>query len=126
VTKQRVRKATLRNKERETEMDITYIQDLVRQGKYALTEHADIRKIQREVLHDDITGAILGGVVVQEYPNHEPYPRVMFRSTRAWGEPIDVVCDVDYDNEMVLVVTVEETKVRRSFRGRREEGRRRR
>ncbi len=94
-------------------MDIDYIRDLVRNGHFSFSEHAKLRTLQRGIFSYDIVSTILGGVVIQEYPNYIPYPRVMFRSVRPITPAIDVICDLDEINHEVIIVTVEKARSRR-------------
>lgn len=101
-------------------MDIEYIKDLVRQGRFSVSEHAALRKLQRGIFDDEIVSTILEGRTIQEYPNAIPYPRAVFRSYRAAISPIEVVCDIDEEYEEVIIVTVEKARSRRGRgRGRR-------
>jgi hypothetical protein len=76
-------------------------------------EHADLRVEQRIFDPSIVISAILGGVVIQEFPSHQPLPRMVFRSTESTYEPIEVVCDVDYEEERVIIVTVKFGKIRK-------------
>lgn len=97
-------------------MDIEHIRDLVRKGRYSFIEHSDVRKNQRTIFLDDIVVAILGGVVVQEYPNNIPLPRLVIRGIKPGIRPIEVICDLDYETDMVIIVSVERSKSKKSRR----------
>lgn len=94
-------------------MDPDYVRNLVYQRKVDFVEHADIRVEQRIFNPSVVISAILGGVVIQEYPSHQPLPRMVFRSTESTYEPIEVVCDIDYEEERVIIVTVKFGKSRK-------------
>ncbi len=99
-------------------MDIDFIKELVQQKRYTLSKHSDTRKSRRSIPLQEIEVAILGGVVIQEYPNHQPLPRCVIRSTATTHRPIEVVCDVSYEEEWLTIVTVTRGKIRQSGRRR--------
>lgn len=99
-------------------MDIDFIRQLVRQKRYTLSRHSDTRRARRNVPLEEIEAAILGGIIIQEYPNHQPLPRCVIRSTATTQRPIEVVCDVSYEEEWMTIVTVMRGKTRRSRRKR--------
>jgi hypothetical protein len=98
-------------------MDIEFIRELVRSKRYSTIEHSEARKARRVIVEEEIQTAILGGLIVQEYPNHDPLPRCVIRSTADAHRPLEVVCDVDYQSEWLTIVSVMRSKSRR--RGRR-------
>ena len=57
-------------------MDAEYVRDLIRQGRVDFIAHSELRLAQRVFDPALVLRAILGGVVVQEYPHNEPLPRM--------------------------------------------------
>jgi len=55
-------------------MDIDFLRQLVQQKRYTLSRHSDIRRTRRSVPLQEIEAAILGGIIIQEYPGHQPLP----------------------------------------------------
>ena len=87
-------------------MDAEYVRDLVRQGKVDFIAHSELRLAQRVFDPNLVIRAILGGVVIQEYPHNEPLPRMVFQSIESAYKPLEVVCDIDEEEERVIIVTV--------------------
>ena len=97
-------------------MDIDFLRRLVQHKRYTLSRHSDTRRARRSVPLQEIEAAILGGIIIQEHPNHQPLPRCVIRSTATTRRPIEVVCDVSYEEEWLTIVTVMRGKTRRGIR----------
>lgn len=64
-----------------------------------------------------------GCVVVEEYPEDEPYPSVLVFGRTEGGRPLHLVCAYAADEDRLVIVTVYEPDPRRwdeDFRRRRE------
>jgi hypothetical protein len=58
-------------------MGIERIRELVEKDDFVISNHARTRMFQRNVSTDEIKGMILGGEVIENYPDDEPCPSVL-------------------------------------------------
>ena len=85
-------------------MDIGKIKTLCRRGAVQYTNHLMIRILQRGIDIIDVEAAILGGRVIQEYPDDHPYPSCLVLGRDRRSQPLHVVCGV-CENALWLVTT---------------------
>lgn len=84
-------------------MDLDAIRDLARQRLLIFTEHAIRQMIKRQITDDEVCDAILGGEIIENYPDDKYSPScLLFGKTRA-GRPLHVQCSAP---PRVRVVTV--------------------
>ncbi len=55
-------------------VNINRIKDLIKQGEYIFTDHADQKKFEREITTNQVIGAILNGEIEKRDNDHTPYP----------------------------------------------------
>ena len=82
-------------------MTLETIQTLCRNDKLRLTRHILIRMAQRNISMEDVKAAIMGGAIIEDYPNDYPEPSCLilgFNNKR----PLHIVCGI-HDEELWLI-----------------------
>lgn len=85
------------------QLDIAALRQAVAENRYCLTTHAQQRMGLRQVSHEDLKFIIATGDVVEEYPDNQPDPKVLFMAF-VRGEPLYVSCA--FDDSYAYIVTV--------------------
>ena len=75
-------------------MDIALIRDKVLKGNYSWRQHAIERSIEREIADADVAKAILGGEIIEEYPEDKYGPSCLIFGRTKQGRPIHVQCSL--------------------------------
>jgi len=75
-------------------LEIDEIRAAIREGKYRLTVHAIIRSKERGISARDMEEAILGGEIIEEYPDDKPFPSCLIVGRTSGGRPLHVVCSL--------------------------------
>ncbi len=71
--------------------------------KYAITEHARIRLIEREITFDDIVCCVANGEIIEQYENDKPLPSCLVLGMEVKGRYIHIV--VSHDDEFIYLIT---------------------
>ena len=83
---------------------VVVIRKRIRTNQFRLSKHATKRMDQREITLSDISGVVLSGEVVREYPDEKPYPEYLFVGyPRGSEDPCYVVVA---SNDETVIVTV--------------------
>lgn len=75
-------------------MEIDEVRTAIRNGKYRLTVHAIVRSKERGITIQDMEEAILGGEIIEEYPDDKPFPSCLILGRTSDGRPLHVVCSL--------------------------------
>ena len=86
-------------------MDITLIQDRVRNGAYFWRQHAVERSIERDIGEEEAAEALLSGRIIEEYPDDKYGPSCLIFGRTVRGKPIHVQCSLPPE---VWIITVYE------------------
>ena len=73
-------------------MDIDWIRRQVRSGKYEFSGHADDERQAERISVADVERALLGGEILEDYPNDPRGPSCLVLGYGGQGNPIHVVC----------------------------------
>ena len=84
-------------------MDIEKIRHKIQQGEYRLSNHAQKCCDERIIFLEEVIAVILGGEVIECYPDDKPYPICLIVGRVRSGVPLYVLCAV---NELVHIMTV--------------------
>lgn len=86
-------------------MDIDFIRERFRLGKYRLTRHALERRITRGISTEEIEEAVREGDIIEEYPEDKYGPSALIFGKTAQKRPLHVQCSY---SDIVWVITVYE------------------
>ncbi|MBI2339007.1 MAG: DUF4258 domain-containing protein [Deltaproteobacteria bacterium] len=84
-------------------MDREKIAELVREGKYRLTLHAQQRMDQRAITLEELKEVIYHGEVIEEYPHDKPFPSCLMMGRIRGGFPLYIVLSLE---SWVHIITV--------------------
>jgi hypothetical protein len=83
-------------------MELRIIRSLLKQGKYKITLHAQVRMDQRLITLKELKETILQGKVVETYPHDKPFPSCLVMGKVRGGFPLYVVCAL---SDIVHIIT---------------------
>jgi hypothetical protein len=83
--------------------DIAALRKAVAENRYLITRHAQQRMGLRKITHEDLKYVTTAGDVVEQSPDNEPDPKVLFMG-HVGGEPLYVSCA--FDGNYVYIITV--------------------
>jgi hypothetical protein len=86
-------------------MTIQGIQDKIRKGKYRFSDHAVKRMIKRSIDRREIEEAILGGEIIEEYPDDKFFPSCLIYGKTRKGRDLHVQISLP---PVVVVITTYE------------------
>ena len=75
-------------------MDISLIQDKIREGQYYWRQHAIERSIERQVAEEEVSEVILSGESIEEYSEDKYGPSCLIFGRTRTGRPIHVQCSM--------------------------------
>jgi len=87
------------------------IQRCIRLERLLYTKHAKDEMESEElgeIREEEVFETIVRGKIIEDYPEHEPYPSCLIFGTTSNNRPIHVVCAYSADDDMVIIVTVYE------------------
>lgn len=102
-------------------MQIETIRELVRSNRMIWTKHVKERIRQRGITKEEVIKGILGGEIIEKYPNDYPFPSCLIWAKFADNKIIHVV--VGYNGNSIYVISVyipDETKFKENFKVRRD------
>lgn len=70
--------------------DLDALHELMRGHNYLLTDHASRRGVQRSISSEDIEQAVLGGDVIEDYPDDKYGPSCLILGTTDAGRVLHV------------------------------------
>jgi hypothetical protein len=85
-------------------MTIEWIKEQVRKGNYQLKVHAIERASLRGIDPLDIKAALLGGRIIETYPNDARGESCLVYGKNEAGKSIHVVCGMGYDSLWIITV----------------------
>ena len=83
-------------------MTIQGIQDKIREGDYGFSEHAVKRMIKRAIIRQEVEAAILGGEIIEEYPEDKYSPSCLVYGKTEKGRDLHVQVSLP---PVVVVIT---------------------
>ncbi len=75
-------------------MDLTLIQEQVRNGAYYWRKHAIRRSIERDVAEEEVVEVLLTGEIIEEYPEDKYGPSCLIYGRTQVGRPLHVQCSL--------------------------------
>lgn len=85
------------------------IKECFKQSKVFYTKHAKDEMIQEEfgeIRDKEIFEAILSGVIIESYPEDEPYPSCLIYGKTSENRHLHIVCAYSQDSDVVIIITV--------------------
>lgn len=89
-------------------LTMRFIREHIRSGRYRLTRHATIARLERGVSIADLEHALLNGEIIEQYPDSKPYPSCLVLGWLATGDPLHIVCSRGEIEPALRIVTVYE------------------
>jgi hypothetical protein len=86
-------------------MTIKGIQDKIEKGEYRFSDHAVKRMITKSIDRHEVEEALLGGEIVEEYPNDKYSPSCLIYGKTPKGRNLHV--HVSYPPAVVVITTYE-------------------
>lgn len=87
-------------------MNIEDIRDAVLNGRYQITYHANRAVQDYQITADEITGSVLSGEIIEEYPDDRPYPSCLIYGRTPSADPLHSVWGYNADERLAVLVTV--------------------
>jgi len=84
------------------------IQDCFRAERLYYTWHARNEMGEEEfgeIRHKEVFDAVLGGKIIENYAEDEPYPSCLIYGRTSENRPLHILCGYSSDENMVIVVT---------------------
>ena len=75
-------------------MEIQTIQEQLRRGAYYWRQHAIQRSIEREITQEEVVEALLGGEIIEEYPEDKYGPSCLILGRTRTGRPLHIQCSL--------------------------------
>jgi hypothetical protein len=87
-------------------MNIKQIIEAILDYRFWITDHADEEAEEDQLSFDEIYHSVLYGEIIEDYPNHQPYPRCLIYGENFATEPIHSVWDYDQETDTAILITV--------------------
>ena len=84
-------------------LNIETLKSLNNINNIAITEHARIRLIEREIVINDVVSCITSGEIIKQYEDDKPFPICLILGTSTYSTPIHIV--VSTDGEYIHLIT---------------------
>ena len=88
-----------------SEMTIKDIQDKIKEGEYRFSDHAVKRMIEKSVDRHEVEETILGGEIIEEYPDDKYSPSCLIYCKTRKGRNLHV--QISYPPAVVVITTYE-------------------
>lgn len=85
-------------------MKIKDIQNFCEQGKIKWYKHALERMQERDISRADVKTCIMGGEIIEEYPDDFPHPSCLIFGQTVHNKIIHVVVSIDKENIGIITV----------------------
>ncbi|MCL2089068.1 MAG: DUF4258 domain-containing protein [Oscillospiraceae bacterium] len=82
--------------------DIETMRNLCHDKNIAITKHARIRLLERNINVEDIKNAIMTGEIIKQYENDKPFPSCLLLGLAMNNKHIHVVVGVDSDYMYII------------------------
>lgn len=86
-------------------MTIKDIQDKIKEGEYRFSDHAVKRMIEKSVDRHEVEETILGGEIIEEYPDDKYSPSCLIYGKTRKGRNLHV--QISYPPAVVVITTYE-------------------
>ena len=87
-------------------MKIKQIKEAILDSRFWISDHADEEATEDFLCFDEIYHSVLFGEIIEDYPNHQPYPRCLIYGENFAREPIHSVWAYDQESNTAILVTV--------------------
>ncbi|MBI5886113.1 MAG: DUF4258 domain-containing protein [Deltaproteobacteria bacterium] len=87
-------------------MTIDEIIESIRNGKIRITDHADEEAHNDGLTFDEIFTSVLNGIVIESYPDDNPYPSCLIYGENYKSEPIHSVWACNKETGASVLITV--------------------
>jgi len=87
------------------------IKEAIREENYLYTQHARAEMVLEdfgEIRDEEVCQAILGGKIIENYPEDLPYPSCLIYGRTFQERPLHIVCAYAEVEKKVIIVTVYE------------------
>ena len=84
-------------------MRITGIQEMIRSGKYRVSEHAVKRMIEKRIERNEVIEAIMSGEIIEEYPTDKYSPSCLIYGNSNAGRDLHVL--VSLPPNVIIITT---------------------
>ncbi len=85
-----------------------FIIQSITKNRFRITEHATIKRIERNVTVKDIKRVLLNGEIIERNPESKPYPSCLVLGWIKSGDPLHVKCSMGTKEPKLRIVTVYE------------------
>jgi len=82
---------------------MTAIADAVARRRYRYTVHGAQQRIARTLTGPEVEQALLGGEIVEDYPQHHLGPAYLILGWTAEGKALHVVCSVRHVVDIITI-----------------------
>ena len=78
--------------------------DSVNNGRIEWQRHSLERMMERNITRREVLDVLIGGEIIEEYPDDEPFPSALLLG---WIEnkPLHVVLSLDFENKSCFIIT---------------------
>jgi hypothetical protein len=77
--------------------------------RYLYSQHAR-EEMEKEALGEikdqEVFEAVLGGKIIEDYPEDTPYPNCLIYGKTSKGRPLHIVCGYAKDVDKVIIITI--------------------
>jgi hypothetical protein len=87
-------------------MEIGNVIEAIKNKRFRVTDHADEEANADRLSLDDILISVLGGEIIEDYPDDSPYSSCLILGKTASGEPVHSVWAYNIENRWTVLVTV--------------------
>ena len=87
-------------------IEIAWVQDAVRQGRFFVSRHADEERLNDNLTLEELRQALLTGIVIEQYEDTGRGESCLVAGFTATGKPIHCVCGRRGDRPVVVTTYV--------------------
>ncbi len=87
-------------------MEVTDIQNAIKEGHIRITDHADEEAQNDKLTYDEISFSVLTGKIIEDYADDKPYPSCLIYGNTSENEPVHSVWAYNKDIKWAVLVTV--------------------
>ena len=85
-----------------------FVTDSVRQNRFRVSQHATIRRIERDISINELKRVLLNGEIIERNPKDTPYPSFLVLGWLQSGDPLHVKCSTGTTEPRLRIVTLYE------------------
>lgn len=86
-------------------MNIENLREAIRNGRFRVTRHADDAALDDGLAINEILASVLGGEIIEEYPDSRPFPSCLIYGRTPNGEPAHGVWGYDDAAPLAILIT---------------------